>query len=93
MIADNIIRLHRIYTYKNKTVTVFGFGLSEAGVELVIYKDAFSEEPFVTVGKKIEFLNHATIVENLDDFKRTLQIAQLVIEKKLEEANLSENPI
>jgi hypothetical protein len=79
MINNNEIKLHRAYAYKNNTVVVYGFGQSEAGVELVIFKSLFSEEPLVTVGKRIEFLNHATILENMNDYRN-----QLALEKQKE---------
>lgn len=70
MIENNIIELHRMYEYKDDFVVTLGFALSENNIELVIIKSLMKDNnTLATVIKRTEFLNHATLKENLNNFK------------------------
>lgn len=86
MIENNIIELHRMYEYKDDFVVTLGFALSENNIELVIIKSVMkNNNTLATVTKRTEFLNHATLKENLNSFKLRLSSELANYKAELEE--------
>lgn len=84
MIGDNELFVRRIYSYKDKVVNVLAVVVSETkGQKAVVYTNAINPEVYPLVVPVVEFCNHASLVNNLDEITSIRDISIKDLEEDL----------